>query len=198
MGNIKWAKENLHNGSISIGRSILFIDAYTLLGHGSRDTILAKKALMLNLQLGVCSLIIFKIWDRVDFFTTFSCVPYQMFFKHFGKTIASNPLGLKVCYDLYDQPRCVWDKAKITTRDFGRNPIFLSNHLTERRAYLQHFFDIRGRDILREPYPQEDDDAFTLDWINLGGYNNAFKDMSPIAECTNWDMTPKCIYISKQ
>ena len=195
--HVQWAREQVQNGNIRIGKSILYIDAFELLRRGSRQTILAKKALMLNMRLGVCPLVIFKIWDKIDFLTAFSCVPYSFFFEHFGKILATNPLGIQILYDHYDRPRCVWDRARITHRDFGTNPIFFVDHLTERQAHVNWENDIAPYDISRGPswYEQRDDDDLTLDRTEGLGYGVHFRNMAPIADCNNWDVSPNHICI---
>ena len=198
MRHIQWAHDNINNGTIRIGRGILFINAFSLLRYGSRETILAKKALMINLQMGICPLIIFKIWGKDDFSSSFTCVPYHLFFEHFGKIMVTNPLNLEIAYDHYDLPRSVWDRARITARDFGRNPIFFVNHLTERQAHVNWGNDLSPNDLSRDPswYNQEDDGVpLTLDKVYIGGYNVQYNGMTPIANCTNWDVVPFNIYI---
>ena len=200
MNNIEWAREHITSGDIRIERNILFIDAYNLLRYGSRETILAKKALMLNLQLGVCPLIIFKVWNKEDFCSAFSCVPHRLFYNHFGKILQTNPLGLQIAYDQNDQPRHVWDRTRIAMRQFGRNPIFLVNHLTERQAHVNWENDFSPEDTSHSSawYEAEDNGGrLTLDRWNVGGYYYTFNDTTPVAECKNWDVVPNQIYIPR-
>ena len=176
---IQWARDKIQNGDIKIGRDVLYIDAHSLIRYGSRETILAKKALMINLQIGACPLVIFRIWHKMGFLATFSCTPYQQFYKHFGKILATNPLGIEVVYDQYDRPRCVWDYARVSTPEFCNNPLFFVNNLTERQAHVNWENKISPPDdILRGLlwYEEEDDGGrFPLDKINKEtGYNSHF------------------------
>ena len=198
--NIEWARHMLTEGQIQIRRHVLFIDAYNLLRFPCRETILAKKALLINLHFGICPLVVFKIWDRVDFSSTFSCVPVEMFHRQFGRILHNNPLRVEIAIDQYEKPRNVWDKARTTTPRFGINPIFLVDNLSERQAYVNWLYDLPSTDTSRslQWYEQSDIGARrSLEHIPGQRNRKRYEGVKSIAGCKDWEAYPNVILLSR-
>lgn len=197
-GYFQGARDMLARGEIRVNRHVLYIDAYELLKRPSRETLSARKLLMLNQRHGFCEVVVFKLWEQLE--NTISSPPQFIFNKVFGSILRTNPRNVQILYDRYHAPKCIWDRQKINQGRYLGHHIFFQEHLTERQAYVSWRNELPHYDLTRsaEWYEQNDtwNTPITKDEMNPLITQNEYLDPShSIAGCKNWNFGPIPIYI---